>query len=408
MHTHDTRTGTRGRAGAVLSDIWGRDGSAYVLVMVAIPALMAVMALSLDMGRLAAARQELQVVADSAALAGAARSAWGPLENEVKAEVVSVAADNSVLGEPISISAEDVVIGLYDPDTGSMTSGWPSDRLPQVKVTVNMTADSDNGAIPMTFSKFFGVQEMPLTASAVAGLTCEVHPRDPVELAIVQDCSGSFVEEIEMAKTACGHLVDLFDDNYIEGDRMALCTFNTDGHLVEEADPSLYELMTQGGAIPERTADMHTIIDWINTEQIQVQYSWWWSSWEYVLPVEGYTYTDEGIGRAHNLLTTYGSGDAAEQVIVLLSDGMPNPDEHRQMAVDACDAAAADNIRIHTVTYDEDSSGGAYGSAGSDAQFNASLVRNGGYAFHTPDASRLEAILEGVGAIEIGHPQLIQ
>ena len=93
---------------------------------------------------------------------------------------------------------------------------------------------------------------------------------------------------------------------------------------------------------------------------------------------------------------------------MLVSDGMPNPVEHRPLTVDACDVAAEEGIVIHTVTYDEDSEEGHYGSRGSDAEFNACLVRNGGYAFHTPSAADLEMIMIAVGIIEIGHPMLVQ
>jgi hypothetical protein len=368
-----------------------RNGSVYMLLLVAIPVLLGMVALSLDMGRLACARQEVQAVADAAALAGAGRTAWGPFEDAVKSEAIAVALENAVLGDSIHVTPEDVSIGLYDPATGTMTEGWPNDRLPHVRVRVKLTADSQNGAVPLTFSRLFGIDEVPMTATAVAGLSCAIHPRLPVEIAIVQDCSGSFQEEIETAKDADKHLVSLVDENYLDGDGMGVVAFNTDGWRLSM------------GRIPARTDDILASIDKINR-------GWYYEdgSWHQGVPVQGYTHTELGIQCAHDLLNTYGSGAAAEQVIVLVSDGMPNPEEHKALTVDACNAAAADGIRIHTVTYDKDSGGGPYGMAGSDAAFNASLVRNGGYAFHTPDPDQLQGILGGVGAIEIGQPMLIQ
>jgi len=375
------RARLRGRTGAAAGRGRARRrGSSYAFVLIAIPVLLGMAALAIDTGRLAIARQDLQAVADAAALAGAGRVAWGPYTDNVVAEVMAVVQENSVLNESVEVTPDDIIVGLYDPASGTMVPGWPSDRLPQVQVTVRLTADSDNGAVPMTLSRLFGIDEVPMTVTAVAGLTCAQHPRLPVELAIVQDCSGSFQEEIEIAKDANHSLVDLIDDNYLDGDGMAVCAFNTSGWKICM------------GYIPNRTDRVHWGINQINN----------------TIPIQGYTYTELGIQCAHELLNQYGAGDDAEQVIVLLSDGMPNPSSHRAPTVAACDAAAADNIRIHTVTYDEDSGGGPYGAAGADADYNASLVRNGGFSFHTPDPEVLAQILEGIGAIEIGQPMLIR
>ncbi len=58
----------------------------------------------------------------------------------------------------------------------------------------------------------------------------------------------------------------------------------------------------------------------------------------------------------------------------------------RDAAIEAADAAAAAGITIHTVTFIQDDAGG-------DAEPNASLARNGGFAFHTPEPEDLASIL---------------
>lgn len=390
----------------------GQDGAVSVMVIVALVALLGMAALAIDVSMLYVAKQELQNVADAGALAGVGKMRSGPDEDAVRADVVAVGQENTVLGESVILEGEDITVGLLDEDTGEWTEGWPGDALPQVKVTARRTQDSSNGPVQMSFARLFGIEQVEVTATSTAGLSCQGRPRIPVEIVTVQDCSGSFIEEIEIAKNADGALVNLVHENCMDGDKLGIVGFNTQAYTLTDAYiapprppwwPSWWpwplpwhQQSTTGGhplcTIPEETDKVYAGIDRINNE----------------VPVEGYTYTELGIQSATGIFGAYGAGDAAEQVIVLMSDGLPNPFEHRALTVDACDVAAEEGIVIHTVTYDEDSAEGHYGSRGSDAEFNASLVRNGGYAFHTPSAADLEMIMITVGIIEIGHPMLVQ
>ncbi|MCD6362330.1 MAG: VWA domain-containing protein [Armatimonadetes bacterium] len=382
-------------------------------MMLSLLALMGMAALSIDFGKVYVADQQLQNVADAAALAAAAEARAGPYDDDIKAAAVAVAHQNAVLGNDVDLSADDVEIGFIDPDTNEFALGWSRREPPVVRVTVHRTATSDDGAIPMSFSRLFGVDEIPLTATAMAGLTAVVHPRRAVEIVIVQDCSGSFQQEIECAKDADRTLVNLVDENCVDGDKMGAVGFNTEAYILTQTEaeipprppwwpwwwpwpPSWWDPPEPSGLplceIPDDTDNELAGIDRVGND----------------IAVEGYTYTELGIAEAHSILNEEGDADNCEQVIVLVSDGMPNPPSHRELTVEACDEAAADGIVIHTVTYDEDSGASDYGSRGSDAEFNASLVRNGGYSFHTPDADELSAILTAVGVIEIGHPVLLQ
>jgi hypothetical protein len=85
--------------------------------------------------------------------------------------------------------------------------------------------------------------------------------------------------------------------------------------------------------------------------------------------------------------------DEAQKVIVLVSDGMPNPASRRGPAVAAADRADAEGISIFTVTLTQEGPGGDYGSSGNDAAFNASLVRGFGKAFDTPNSEDLDELL---------------
>ncbi len=155
------------------------------------------------------------------------------------------------------------------------------------------------------------------------------------------------------------------------GDRIAVVRFR--GNAVRTADL---------GGIPDQTSALQSTIRGIE-----------WGS-----ELASGTHTGAGIDEAVAIFDEQGTADA-EKVIVLVSDGMPEPDYRRPLAVEAADRAAAKGIRIHVVTFIANSYG--------DADFNASLTRNGGYDFYTPQAEELEPILLEVGAVEIGRPHLV-
>ena len=103
----------------------------------------------------------------------------------------------------------------------------------------------------------------------------------------------------------------------------------------------------------------------------------------------------------------------AEHVVVLVSDGMPwwagagFPDTRsKDLCQYVADRMAERGVRIHTVTLDQSDESGD-GGKGADAAFNASLVRNGGYAFFSYDAAKLTNLMIGVGQVEVGVAHLI-
>jgi hypothetical protein len=123
------------------------------LIALATIALIAAMAIALDVGRLVTARTEAQRVADAAALAGAGILAVDP-ENEgsARTEAVQFAARNTVCGTPIDLEPEDVAVDL-DAST--------------VEVTVRCTAERGT-AIRTFFARAFGVYQVDVTARARA------------------------------------------------------------------------------------------------------------------------------------------------------------------------------------------------------------------------------------------------
>lgn len=355
-----------------------RRGSAYAAGLMSLPALLAMLALSIDLGMLCVAKGQLQNTADAAALAGAAELRFSVDPGAVRARAVAVGEANTVLGEPVDMHATgDVEIGYYDEYSGAWVCGWPDAGLPLVRATARRTGESAAGPVRTFFAPLFGVDKVDLTTTATAAVAGQRLTRAPVEMVIAQDASYSFQEELEMAKTSDIALVEVINNAAVEGDHIGVNRFR--------------------GSV-DRVLNLTALEGGVSTVEAAVSGIYLGSD------LASGTNTAAGLQDATDMLLNQASPDA-RRVIVLVSDGMPSGATYsetlalRRAAVDAADAAAAQGIVIHAVTFEQGNEG--------DAEFNASLVRNGGFAFHTPDPNDLQPILESVGHLEVGHPVLV-
>ncbi|MFH1245194.1 MAG: VWA domain-containing protein [Candidatus Omnitrophota bacterium] len=151
----------------MLTIIRSKKGVSLLWMAVIASVLAATGAFAVDLGRLWLARNELQNVADAAALAGA--SALGSTHNEVRARARDVACENSAGGESIQLNAAEIEPGNWDADTKAFT---PLDILSgtggnAVRVTASRTCDS-NGPIGLCFGRLLGEDQVELTACAIA------------------------------------------------------------------------------------------------------------------------------------------------------------------------------------------------------------------------------------------------
>src|SRR3954462_5373793 len=100
-----------------------RDGAVLPLVTVCLVALMAFVALAIDVGMMAVARTQAQSAADVAALAGArtldGKSASNNKAN-AEAEAVEAATSNAILGDKVTAGQVTVAkAGVYRYDTAA-------------------------------------------------------------------------------------------------------------------------------------------------------------------------------------------------------------------------------------------------------------------------------------------------
>ena len=156
-----------------------RRGGAIVFVAVSVTALLGLVALSVDVGRIYVAKAELQRSADAAAHAGA----WVLLNEDrlhqdmqdgvfeaARHEAVNRAAANDVLrAAPIVHPLEDVIIGRWDDfsNGGEDMSFEDPDSWNAVKVSVQRNA-AHGGSIILYFARVLGFTQKDLGAQATA------------------------------------------------------------------------------------------------------------------------------------------------------------------------------------------------------------------------------------------------
>jgi Flp pilus assembly protein TadG len=167
-----------------------RRGAILVLIVICLVALMACVALAIDLGMIMAARTQVVAAADGAAMAGA-RALNGNTTsgaNNNYAGVLPAAQQavtaNSVLSTPLTNGQVSVNIGRYTYNTSAQRfegqfPGPSGENWSMVQATVNVPSTNC-----LAFSKVFNFSPTNLVATATA-----VHrPRD---VAIILDFSGS-------------------------------------------------------------------------------------------------------------------------------------------------------------------------------------------------------------------------
>jgi uncharacterized membrane protein len=166
-----------------------RFGIVLPVVAVSIVALVGLVALAVDIGRLVVAKTECQAAADSAAIAGA-RSLDGTQNLPVATNnAVGAATACKILGETIGDGEVTVNHGSYHYDTGAQKF------VPQIPAVApdnfNLTQVTVTHTVNLTFARVLG-----RTMSTVSATSTAAHrPRD---IAIVLDYSGSMNNESDL------------------------------------------------------------------------------------------------------------------------------------------------------------------------------------------------------------------
>lgn len=140
------------------------------------------LALSIDLGQLFVGKNELQNIADAAALAGAKKlvQAKDPANpglaavycDEAISTAQAVAAENRSFGTVMTITEADVTLGQWDLTNGSFTrTGCSSNPMEVTAIQVTVRRDgTDNPQLGSFFGGLLGAPQMGTSATAVAYL----------------------------------------------------------------------------------------------------------------------------------------------------------------------------------------------------------------------------------------------
>jgi len=189
-----------------------RRGVAIAMVVMVLVVLMGFAALTVDVGAMYNARNDLQRTADSAAMAAAARLSDFDLGDPIalaREQANSSAQTNPVLGRTVSLDPNSDVTFLranYDHAANTFTF-TPTESLPDaVRVRVRLAQGSPNGPLSLFFAGIFGKTSTDVSASATAAMV----PRD---LAITVDLSASHTDDSELRnyRTTTINLYDVWD-----------------------------------------------------------------------------------------------------------------------------------------------------------------------------------------------------
>ena len=168
-----------------------RRGAILPLLAVLLVALVAFVALAIDIGMIAVAKTQCQDAADNAALAGARAIDGSTSGNTTAATSVAqaAAAANTILSKTVSSSQVAVQHGAYHYDYTAMTF---TPQIPPVSPdNYNLTQVTVAPTTSSFFSRIFGLTSFNVQATATAAH----RPRD---VAIVLDFSGSMNNETDL------------------------------------------------------------------------------------------------------------------------------------------------------------------------------------------------------------------
>ncbi len=187
----------------LIARIKDQSGITVVLVALTMAVLIGFAALAVDIGYTLTTKNELQNVADAAALAAARQlgviyqgMSYVEQQNYVcdPQTIVDVATDvaakNQAGGMNITIEADNVTIGDWDASTLSLTQTWDQPDAVRVLARRDGTA---NGPITTFFARIFGIDTVDVSARATAALTGQ-GTSEPGELEVPLGISGYYFD----------------------------------------------------------------------------------------------------------------------------------------------------------------------------------------------------------------------
>jgi hypothetical protein len=170
-----------------------RRGAIVVLAAFLMVVMLGLVAFSVDMGYIMLVKTELQVAADSAALAAGAKLSAS--RAQLEATATNYAGMHQAGGHAVELKSSDIEYGIWDQDSRTFE--------PTAKVgnALRVTARQDNstGNNNLFFARVLGQDKYNITASAIA----LGNPRD---ICFVVDLSGSMNDDTESGYSGSGSI----------------------------------------------------------------------------------------------------------------------------------------------------------------------------------------------------------
>ena len=340
-----------------------RRGVAAIFALVILTVLLGFTALTVDVGHIYNVRAELQNAADAAALAGIQMLPDEELARQTARDYANM--NYGRYGE--IVSASDVELGNWNWDTGIYLPGGTPVNAVHV---FSHRSEKNKNSVGLFFAPIFGKQATEVSASATAALG---RPKR-WDVVIVQDVTGSFVDEIDESRLADQDLLDCIRD-HAPDTLLGLVTFTGFGQI----NSGLKSVDTQYNTLS-------AIIGGINNCGVGA-----------MPPCSG---TNIGAGLDEGIAVLSASTSTnLPKAMILVSDGMPqssanNPgysdDDLADWARNSADIAHSKGISIFTLFYS-----GNDGRAGAD-DFLEGLVRGDGTAHETANPSEISDKLQDI------------
>ncbi len=378
-----------------------RRGNYAILVGLSSTGILGMGAVAVDSAYVHLVEARAQAISDAAAHAALVNLKLTADVEESREIAQAFVNAHTLVGAMADVDPEqDIVFGGWDFETQDFDPA--ASYVNSVQVTVQKNDESVNGSFSTLMMGMYGTSHS--SAQATSPATGAMRFR---EIVIVQDVTGSFMDEIDEARDADLAFLDAIYAADFPNDRIGMVTFVGDS---EEYTPLSYVKDDYSSIYADWSQ-----IDWCDRSY----YPWYYYGppyYHYAPNMMGCNqgsdywrwYYDSGTSQAAGLdegidMLLASGDDYSTKVIILVSDGQPQcvygysdraaeeacTLQREQDAYDAADFAEENGISIYSISFNDNY------NATQSAVMEA-LVRGYGKFYETPDPSDLPVILEEI------------
>jgi Mg-chelatase subunit ChlD len=290
-------------------------------------------------------RHQLQIAADAAALAGV-RELVNDDQAAAAAKAVQVASLNFAAGQALILDPAGVEFGKLD---AQGTFYLDSDHPNTIKVTLDKTTTSQNGALHTFFAPLVGIDLVELSVHSIASLS-------DLDVVIVIDRSGSMDDDTPVRD--CWWTPTSSCSNYYYRRYHPECSKECEPPpdkqpftQAQDAAKSFVDLL-KGNYDQVAVASYSTTETAPIVQQLTDDFNAAKAAIDAVPDPNGYTCIGCGIAQAHAELTSGRQRASTVKMMLVLSDGMANRPENQgpSYARSTAQAAGNEGIVIHTIS----------------------------------------------------------